>query len=113
MNPLGGVHMGEQRQRYNEEFKKQAVKLLQEQTKSVEEIALELDIPAKTLHSWKAKYREFKNEPIVNSERLRELEQLLKEKDREIQERDRKIADVEEELAIVKKAVHIFSKPKK
>ncbi|MNV98648.1 Transposase [compost metagenome] len=106
--------MGEQRQRqrYNEEFKKQAVKLLQEQTKSVEEIALELDIPAKTLHSWKAKYREFKNEPLVNNERVRELEQLLKEKERELLEKDRKIADVEEELAIVKKAVHIFSRPK-
>jgi len=49
--------MGEQRQRYNEESKKQAVKLLQEQTKSVEEIAQELDIPAKTLHSWKANKR--------------------------------------------------------
>lgn len=104
--------MGEQRQRYNEEFKKQAVKLLQEQTKSVEEIAQDLDIPAKTLHAWKAKYRDMKNEPIASTERVRELEQLLKEKEHEIREKDRKIADVEEELAIVKKAVHIFSKPK-
>lgn len=104
--------MGEQRQRYNEEFKKQAVKLLQEQTKSVGEIAQELDIPAKTLHGWRAKYREFKNEPLLNNERVRELEQLLKEKERELREKDRVIADVQEELAIVKKAVHIFSKPK-
>lgn len=104
--------MGEQRKRYNEEFKKEAVKYLQEQTKSVEDIALELDIPAKTLRSWLAKYREFKNEPITNSERVRELEQLLKEKERELRERERRIADVEEELAIVKKAVHIFSKPR-
>ncbi|MFC0216760.1 transposase, partial [Paenibacillus chartarius] len=104
--------MGEQRKRYNEEFKKETVKYLQEQTKTVEDVALELGIPAKTLHSWKAKFREFKNEPIANAERLRELEQLLKEKDREIRDKDRRIADVEEELAIVKKAVHIFSKPK-
>ncbi|WP_018752585.1 transposase, partial [Paenibacillus sanguinis] len=54
--------MGEQRNRYNEEFKRQTAKYLHEQTKSVEEIALEMDIPAKTLHAWKAKYREFKNE---------------------------------------------------
>lgn len=104
--------MGEQRKRYNEEFKKQTVKYLQEQAKSVEDIALELDIPAKTLHSWKAKYRELKNEPIASSERIRELERLVKEQERELRARDQKIADVEEELAIVKKAVHIFSKPR-
>jgi len=35
----------EQRKRFNEEFKKQAVNYLQEQTKTVEEIAKELDFP--------------------------------------------------------------------
>ncbi|MFC4779215.1 transposase [Paenibacillus sp. GCM10023252] len=104
--------MGEQRKRYNEEFKKQTVKYLQEQTKSVEDIALELDIPAKTLHGWKAQYREFKNESVASMDRIRQLEQLLKEQERELRLRDKRITDVEEELAIVKKAVHIFSKPK-
>ncbi|WP_059049151.1 transposase [Paenibacillus senegalimassiliensis] len=104
--------MGEQRNRYNEEFKRQTAKYLHEQTKSVEEIALEMDIPAKTLHVWKAKYREFKNESISSVERVRELEQLLKEKERELLKSQERISDVEEELAIVKKAVHIFSKPK-
>ncbi len=104
--------MGEQRQHFNEEFKKQTVKLLQEQTKSVEEIALELDIPVGTLRAWKAKYREMKHEPIASMERIRELEQLLEDKDRKLREKERKLAGVEEELAIVKKAVHIFSKPK-
>lgn len=104
--------MGEQRQRYNEEFKKQTVKYLQEQTKSMEDVALELSIPAKTLHAWKAKYRELKNEPIATLERVRELEQLLKEKDRELQESRKQMENAEMELAIVKKAVHIFSKPK-
>jgi len=104
--------VGEQRKRYNEEFKKQTVKYLQEQTKSLGDIAQELDIPAKTLHSWKAKYREFRNEPVASIDRVRELEQLLKEKERELRVKDARIADVEEELAIVKKAVHVFSKPK-
>jgi transposase len=93
------------RQRYNEEFKQQTVKYIQEQTKTVAELALELDVPAKTLHQWLGKYRQFNSEPIVNMERVRELERLL-------QEKDQRIADVEEELAIVKKAVHIFSKPR-
>lgn len=104
--------MGEQRKRYNEEFKRQTVKYLQEQTKTMEDIAQELDIPAKTLHSWKAQFREFKNEPVASMERVRELEQLLNEKERELRAKDQRIANVEEELAIVKKAVHIFSKPK-
>ena len=105
--------MGEQRQRYNEEFKQQTVKFIQEQTKTVPELAEELNIPAKTLHSWVAKYRQFEDEPLANLEKVRQLEHLLKEKDRELAARDRKIAEVEEELAIVKKAVHIFSKPRK
>ena len=104
--------MGEQRQRYNEEFKRQTVKFIQEQTKSVADIAEELNIPAGTLHQWIAKYRQFENEPIASPERVRDLEQLLKEKERELAEKDRKIATIEEELAIVKKAVHIFSKPR-
>lgn len=105
--------MGEQRQRYNDEFKRQTVKFIQEQTKTVADIAEELNIPAGTLHQWVAKYRQFENEPLASPDRVRELEQLLKEKERELSERDRKIVDIEEELAIVKKAVHIFSKPRK
>lgn len=77
------------------------------------QLAEELNIPAKTLHSWVAKYRQFESEPITSLDKVRQLEQLLKEKERELAEKDRKISDVEEELAIVKKAVHIFSKPRK
>jgi transposase len=104
--------MGEQRQRFNEEFKKQTVKFIQEQTKSVADIAEELNIPAGTVHQWLAKYRQFESETLASPEKVRELTQLLREKEREIKEKDRRIADVEEELAIVKKAVHIFSKPR-
>jgi len=95
--------MGETRQRYNEEFKKQAVKYVQEQTKTLPEIAEELNIPEGTLRNWMAKYRSFENEPIANSEKIRELEKRLKAAEREKQ-------DLAEELAILKKALHIFSK---
>ncbi|WP_222708564.1 transposase [Paenibacillus sp. N3.4] len=104
--------MGEQRQRYNEEFKQQTVKFIQEQTKSVADIAQELNIPSSTLHKWLAQYRQFEGEPLASAEKVRQLEQLLKEKERQLQEKEQRIADVEEELAIVKKAVHIFSKPR-
>lgn len=102
--------MGEQRQRYNDEFKQQTVKFIQEQTKSLGEIAEELNIPVGTLKQWLGKYRQFESESLSSPERLRQLEQLLKEKERELAEKDRRIADAEEELAIVKKAVHIFSR---
>lgn len=105
--------MGEQRQRFNEEFKQQTVKYIQEQTKTMQEIADELNIPVKTLHQWKAKYRKFESEPVANVEKIRELEQLLKEKEQELLAKDQQLADVEEQLAIVKKAVHIFSNPRK
>ena len=100
--------MSEQRQRrqsYNEEFKRQAVRYIQEQTKTVTDIAEELNIPSGTLYQWVAQYREFENEPIATMERVRDLERQLKQKERELE-------DAKEELAIVKKAVHIFSKPR-
>ncbi|MNY16086.1 Transposase [compost metagenome] len=104
--------MGEQRQRYNEKFKRETVKYIQEQTKTVVEIGEELGISPGVLHNWLAKYREFSNEPANSAEKVRELEQRLAEQEKELRARAQRIADVEEELAIVKKAVHIFSKPK-
>lgn len=102
--------MGEQRQRYNEEFKKQTVKYIQEQTKTVAEIASELNIPAGTIHQWIAQYRQFENEPLTSMEKVRQLEQQLKERELEAQKKERENADLREELAILKKALHIFSK---
>ncbi|MEK4058829.1 MULTISPECIES: transposase [unclassified Paenibacillus] len=104
--------MGEQRQRYNEEFKKQTVKFIQEQTKTLGDLAEELNIPKSTLHQWMGQYRELKNEPAASMDRVWELEAQLKEATRQLQEKELKLADTEEELAIVKKAVHIFSKPR-
>lgn len=104
--------MGEQRQRYNEEFKRQTVKYIQQEAKSIADICEELNIPKSTVHQWIAQYREFDNEPIANAAKLREMEQLLKEKERALRAKERELSDTQEELAILKKAVHIFSKPK-
>lgn len=97
--------MGEPRQRYSEEFKRQTVQFIQEQTKTASQIAEELKIPSSTIHQWLSKYREFENETVAAPEKIRQLEQRLKEKDREN-------ADLKEEIAILKKAMHIFSKEK-
>jgi transposase len=95
--------VGDQRQRYNDEFKKQAVKYVQEQTKTLPEIAEEMNIPQGTLQNWMRLYRSFENEPVVHGEKLRQLEERLQASEREKQ-------DLQEELAILKKALHIFSK---
>lgn len=95
--------MAEKRQSYNEEFRRNTVKYLQEQTKSLPDIAQELNIPEGTLRQWMGKYREIKNEPIANGETLRQQAQLL-------QQLEREITDLKEENSILKKAMHIFSK---
>jgi transposase len=45
------------RNHYSEEFKKRTVKHILEQTKTMPEIALELEISAGMLHNWKRQYR--------------------------------------------------------
>ncbi|MEF2248838.1 MULTISPECIES: transposase [unclassified Paenibacillus] len=103
--------MGEHRQRYNEEFKRQTVKYIQEQTKSVADICEELNIAKSTIYQWISEYRQFENEPLAAQEKVRQLEQLLKKQEVEKLQRERENEDLREELAILKKALHIFSKP--
>lgn len=95
--------MSERRQRYNETFKREAVKYVQEQTKNLEQVADELSINPGTLRNWVGKYREFVNEPVNHGEALRQQSQFIEEQKREID-------DLKEEIAILKKAMHIFSK---
>jgi transposase len=95
--------MSETRQRYNETFKREAVKYVQEQAKTLEQLANELNINPGTLRNWVGKYREFEHEPVNQGETLRQQSQLLEEQKREIE-------DLKEEIAILKKAMHIFSK---
>lgn len=80
-------------QRHNKEFKEQAVKYIQEQRKSLTDIAEELNIPAGTLRNWVAKYRQFPDEPFVGSGKLRSQEHHIKD----LEQRNK---DLEEEVAI-------------
>jgi len=97
--------MGETRQRYNDEFKLKTVKFIQEQTKSLPQIAEELNIPLGTLQQWMAKHRRFENEPLLTPE-------VVRDKDRQIESLTKANADLLEEIEILKKAMHIFSKEK-
>lgn len=104
--------MGEQRQRYNEQFKKETVKYIQEQTKTISEICDELSIPKSTVNQWIAQYRQFDQEAVNHPEKIRQLEQVLKDNEAENRRKEREIDELKEELAILKKALHIFSKEK-
>lgn len=95
--------MTETRQSYDDDFKRQTVKFLQEQTKKLPELAAELQIPVGTLRKWMGKYRELKNEPVNYSETIRQQAE-------EIKQLRRTMSDQQEEIAILKKAMHIFSK---
>jgi len=97
--------MSVKRQHYNETFKREAVKYVQEQAKSLEQIADDLNVNPATLRNWVGKYREFEHEPVNQGETLRQQSHLLDEQKREID-------DLKEEIAILKKAMHIFSKEK-
>lgn len=92
-----------ERKRYNQKFKEEAVKYIQETRKSMDEIALELNIPKGTLKNWMMNLRQFPDEPFVGSGKLRTQEQ-------QIADLEQKNKDLEEEVAILKKAMHIFSK---
>ncbi len=61
------------------------------------DIALELNIPANTLHQWIAQYRKFENETLASPDKVRQLEQQLKDQERENKQKEREIADLQEE----------------
>lgn len=100
-----------ERNHYSKEFKKQTVKYILEQGKTMPQLAEELGISAGLLHNWKATYRdEIQLETFATPDKMRQLEQQLREKEVENREQARRNADLQEELAILKKALHIFSK---
>jgi len=103
------------RNKYTEEFKKRTVKYILEQSKSMPEIAGELDISAGLLHNWKQKYRseiqaEIHSEIQASPDKIRQLEQQLRDMETAKQKQDLANADLREELEILKKALHIFGK---
>jgi transposase len=107
------------RNHYTEDFKKRTVKSILEQTKTIPEIALELDISAGLLHNWKRLYRsefqaqiqaEVQAEVQAAPAKVRQLEQQLRDLETEKQKQELENADLREELEILKKALHIFGK---
>ena len=85
--------------RYSDEFKNDAIKLVKEGNRSVPSVAKDLGINPQTLRNW---LNEQKNREKPESARISELEAELKAE-------KRRNAELEEAVAILKKATAIFS----
>lgn len=90
--------MGDIRQHFDEEFKRQTVKHMQESGKSPAEVSRELDIPVSSIRGWRKQFANTgeKSELFVDYERLKKLEEMNRE--------------LQEENEILKKAMHFFTK---
>ena len=89
---------------YDEEFKRQAVRLYFEQGKSYRVLRAELGVPEATLAGWvnSGKYHQGQSGKAIDTETLAELKKLRAE-----------LLDIREERDILKKALAIFSQKKK
>ncbi|HEY0828134.1 MAG TPA: transposase [Bacilli bacterium] len=92
--------MKEQRESYDEEFKRKTIEHMEATNKKPFEISRELSIPKSTLSRWIKQYGSgsVKNQTqvFVDYERLKKLEQQTRE--------------LQEENEILKKAMHFFTK---
>jgi Transposase and inactivated derivatives len=90
--------MGNIRQHFDDEFKRQTVKHMLETGKTPSEVSKELDIPVSSIRAWKKQFADVgeKSQLFVDYERLRKLEAQNRE--------------LQEELDILKKAMHFFTK---
>ena len=89
--------------KYNEEFKKEAVRLVIKNDKKVKIVAQELDVNYWTLKDWVRNYGKELNAELI--------EQGLKvTPEEEIRTLKKELAEAQEESAILKKAIAVFSK---
>jgi len=87
--------------RYTEEFKRDAIRLVEEEGLSVARVARDLGVNVNSLYDWRKKYRDEQSEELGESE-LKELKRLRK-----------RVRVLEEEREILKKATAFFAKESK
>lgn len=87
--------------RYDEALKKETVKYIAENNKSVAQVAREMDINENTLYNWIKKYGQ---EPEIKSV------QTFSTAEAELKALRKEMRDLKEENEILKKAMHYFAK---
>lgn len=95
--------MGERRKTYDKEFKLSAVKMVLEEGLSVAQVSRDLGINENSLHNWKKKYLEDKENAFPGKGRL-------KPEDEELRRLKKELKTVKMERDILKKAMAFFAK---
>lgn len=95
--------MVERRKTYDKEFKLSAVKMVLEEGLSVAQVSRDLGINENSLHNWKKKYLEDKENAFPGRGRL-------KPEDEELRRLQRELKTVKMERDILKKAIAFFAK---
>lgn len=95
--------MGEKRKTYDKEFKLSAVKMVLEEGLSVAQVSRDLGINENSLHNWKKKYLEDKENAFPGKGRL-------KPEDEELRRLQKELKTVKMERDILKKAIAFFAK---
>jgi transposase-like protein len=91
--------------RYDDEFKRNAVELLESSGRPIAEVAGDLAIPYKTLERWRAKYRRDRMLPAPKAPATQAGQPSSRER-----ELEKRLAYVERERDILKKALAICSR---
>lgn len=97
--------------RYDDEFKRNAVELLETSGRPMAEVAGDLGIPYKTLERWRAKFR--LPGGSASLARPEKTPQLASSELAELKELRRRLAHTERERDILKKALAICSREEK
>ena len=92
--------------KYSREFKLEAIRLTEQEGRTVADVARELGIPRNNLYNWRSKYREEAEEAFPGKGNLPKHEKELRRLERE----NRRLR---EERDILKKAVTFFSNESK
>lgn len=87
--------------RYEESFKKETVKYITENNKSVAQVAREIDVNENTVYNWMKKYGQ---EPEIKSV------QSFSSSEAELRALQKEMRELKEENDILKKAMHYFAK---
>ncbi len=91
--------------RYDDEFKRNAVELLESSGRSISEVSGDLGIPYKTLERWRGLYRRGMIKSAGGSGQVPEAPNLA-----DFKELRRKLANAETDREILKKALAICSR---
>lgn len=92
--------------KYDKDFKLQTVQMIQEEGKTVAQIARELGISDNTLYRQIAEYKQDGKQAFPGSRQL-------KPDDKAVRDLQQRVRDLEEENDILKKAMHYFAKDRR